>query len=120
MGSIKRRLRKQKLLEQYETPVNTAWKKPWNVHCEPAFGKPEHLVRYLGQYTCRAAISNHRILNIGDNGLTFIHKDYRYNAKMKSITLTGVEFLHRFCLNILPVRFIKIRYFGIYCSRLRA
>jgi len=120
MGSIKRRLRKQKLLEEYETPLNTAWKKPWNVHCEPAFGKPEHLVRYLGQYTYRVAISNHRILNIGDNGVTFIHKDYRDNAKKKSITLTGVEFLHRFCLHILPVRFIKIRYFGIYSSRFRA
>lgn len=120
MNSIKRRLRKQGLLEKYKTLINTAWKKPWNVHCEPAFGKPEHLVQYLSQYTRRVAISNHRILNIDDNGVTFIHKDYRDNAKQKPITLTGVEFLHRFCMHILPIRFVRIRYFGIYSSRFRA
>lgn len=120
MNSIKCRLIKQKLWEEYKTPANTAWKKPWNVHCEPAYGKPEHIVRYLGRYTCRVAISNHRILNIDDYGVRFIHKDYRDNAKQKPITLTGVEFLHRFCLHILPVRFVKIRYFGIYSSRFRA
>jgi len=77
-------------------------------------------VRYLGNYIYRVAISNHPILNIGDNGVMFIHKDYRDNAKQKPITLTGVEFLHRCCLHILPARFVKIRYFGIYSSRFRA
>ncbi len=120
MDSIKRKLQKHGLWEQHKTQMNKAWDKPWNVHCEPAFGKPEHVVRYLGQYTHRVAISNHRILKIDDNGVKFIHKDYRDNANQKPISLPGEEFLRRFCQHILPVRFVKIRYFGIYSSRFRA
>lgn len=120
MDSIKRWLRKKALWDQHQTLMNTAWGKPWNVHCEPAFGKPEQVVRYLGQYTHRVAISNHRIINIDDNGVKFVHKDYRDNAKQKPVTLNGEEFLRRFCQHILPARFVKIRYYGLYSSRFRA
>ena len=66
------------------------------------------------------AISNQRILNVSDLGVTFIHKDYRDNALVKPITLPGVEFLKRYCQHFLPRRFVKIRYYGIYSSRFRA
>ena len=72
------------------------------------------MIRYLGQYTHRVAISNDRILGMSENHVTFIAKDYRDRAQNKPVTLTGVEFLHRFCLHILPKRFVKIRRFGIY------
>jgi hypothetical protein len=74
----------------------------------------EHVVKYLGQYTHRVAITNQRILNIADGKVTFIAKDYRDRAVKKPVTLDGVEFLRRFTMHILPRRFVKIRRFGIY------
>jgi hypothetical protein len=82
--------------------------------------RPEHVVKYLGQYTHRVAITNHRLLKIDSESVTFVHKDYNDDAKQKPITLSGVEFLRRFCLHILPMRFVKIRSYGIYSSRYRA
>ena len=120
MESIKRNLKKQFILMKHQALINVAWNKPWVVHCEPSLGKPEHVVKYLGQYTHRVAITNQRIINIDDNGVTFMHKDYIDNAKQKPVTLAGVEFLRRFCLHILPRRFVKIRRYGIYSSRARA
>jgi hypothetical protein len=120
MESIKRNLKKQSLLMQYQALINAAWKKPWVVHCEPSLGKPEHVVKYLGQYTHRVAITNQRIIGIDNYGVTFMHKDYADGAKQKPVTLSGVEFLRRFCLHILPRRFVKIRRYGIYSSRARA
>ena len=120
LDGIKRKLKKQSLWQTYQTAMNAAWNKKWVVFCEPSFGKPEHVVGYLGNYTHRVAISNHRILNVNDDSVTFMHKDYAHGAKQKPITLTGVEFLRRFCQHILPRRFVKIRYYGIYSSRFRA
>ena len=120
MESIKRWLTKKGLWEKHKTQANAAWNRDWNVHCEPSLGNPEHVVRYLGQYTHRVAIANHRILKVDDAGVTFLHKDYRDNAQQKPAHLTGVEFLRRFCQHFLPLRFVKIRYYGIYSSRFRA
>jgi len=78
------------------------------------------VVRYLGQYTHRVAITNQRIIDINDETVTFMHKDYRDGAKQKPVTLEGTEFLRRFCQHILPHRFVKIRRYGIYSSRARA
>jgi hypothetical protein len=82
--------------------------------------KAEHVVRYLGQYTHRVAITNQRIIGVDQTTVTFMHKDYSDQAKQKPIKLNGVEFLRRFCQHILPHRFVKIRRYGIYSSRARA
>ena len=120
MESIKRNLKRQSLLKQYQSLIDVAWKKPWSVHCEPLLAKADHVVKYLGQYTHRVAITNQRIITIDDHGVTFMHKDYTDKAKQKPIWLDGVEFLRRFCQHILPHRFVKIRRYGIYSSRARA
>jgi hypothetical protein len=120
MLGIKRQLDKQSLLEQYKPLLKEVWDKPWVVYCEPSFGKPEHVIKYLGQYTHRVAITNQRIIGIDQKNVTFLHKDYAHGAKQKSVTLDGVEFLRRFCQHILPHRFVKIRRYGIYSSRARA
>ena len=74
----------------------------------------EHVVKYLGQYTHRVAITNQRILKIENGNVTFIAKDYRDRAIKKPVTLDGIEFLRRFTMHILPKRFVKIRRYGIY------
>jgi hypothetical protein len=120
MQGIKNHLRYHHILPQYQATIDKAWGKPWVVFCEPSFGSPRHIVGYLGQYTHRVAISNQRILDVDDAGVTFLHKDYRDKARQKPIKLPGVEFLRRFCMHFLPLRFVKIRYYGIYGSRFKA
>jgi predicted Zn-ribbon and HTH transcriptional regulator len=114
LDRLKRALRKKKEMDLFNDPVQQAYQTKWVVHCEPSLASAEHVVRYLGQYTHRVAITNQRILNIADGKVTFIAKDYRDRAVKKPITLDGVEFLRRFTLHILPQRFVKIRRFGIY------
>jgi len=114
LDSLKRALQKHNKRSEFDSCIQSAYKKPWVVHCEPSMAKAEHVIRYLGQYTHRVAISNDRIIAMSDTHVTFIAKDYRDKAQKKLVSLTGVEFLHRFCLHILPKRFVKIRRYGIY------
>lgn len=120
MKNLKAWLKKQNLLQQYQQLVDAAWGKPWAVFCEPSMAKPVHVVKYLGQYTHRVAITNSRIIDMDDKYVTFMHKDYAHGARTKPMKLTGIEFLRRFCMHILPRRFVKIRRFGIYSSSFRA
>ena len=114
LDSLKRALRKENELTLFYSEVQQAYKTKWVVHCEPSMATAEHVVKYLGQYTHRVAITNQRFLNIADGKVTFIAKDYRDRANKKPVTLDGVEFLRRFTMHILPQRFVKIRRFGIY------
>lgn len=114
MDSLKRKLKKIGCLEQFNAYIQQSWDKKWVVYCEPSMAKAEHVIRYLGQYTHRVAITNQRILNITDTHVTFIAKDYRDKALKKPVTIEGTEFLRRYCMHILPKRFVKIRRYGIY------
>jgi hypothetical protein len=102
---------------KHKADLRQAWKNHWVVFCEPSFGKPEHVIGYLGQYINRIAINNQRILNITRTHVKFMFKDYKDDKKSKTMTLTGEEFLRRFCLHILPKGFVKTRYYGIYHNR---
>lgn len=115
--SIENQLKHRGLLTQYQPLINSVRAKNWVVDCEPSFGSPEHIVKYLAQYTHRVAITNQRLINVDGSGITFMHKDYRDNGRQKPTHLGGVEFLRRFCQHILPHRFVKIRYYGIYANR---
>lgn len=114
LDSLKRALRKQNELSLFNDKVQRAYKTRWVVHCQPSMASAEHVIKYLGQYTHRVAITNQRILNIANGKVTFIAKDYRDGSVKKPVTLGGVEFLRRFSMHILPKRFVKIRRYGIY------
>jgi putative transposase/transposase-like zinc-binding protein len=114
---LKNQLHEKGQLIKYQPVIDQAWSKEWNVHSEPSFSDAEHVIKYLGQYTHRVAISNHRILRIDNDSVRFVFKDSNDNRKDKPITFTGVEFLRRFCMHILPKGFVKIRYYGIMSSR---
>lgn len=120
MDTIKRKLVKESILRQHQALIDSAWEKDWVVEVRPSFGKPEHVVKYLGQYTHRVAITNQRLLKVDEHGVTFMHKNYRKDGKLEPTHLSGVEFLRRFCQHILPLRFVKIRHYGIYSSRFKA
>ncbi len=119
LGKIKRHLSEPGQLSEYQSLLDQLWRKPWVVDCEPPFGSPEHIVKYLGQYTHRVAISNQRIQHIDKDGVDFHMKDYADHGKRKLTHLSGVEFVHRFSLHILPRHFVRIRYFGIVSSKIK-
>ena len=114
LDSLKRKLNKMNMPVAFEKQINKAYTKRWVVHSEASMAKAEHVIRYLGQYIHRVAITNQRILNISHTHVTFIAKDYRDKAQKKPVTMEGVEFLKRFCLHIMPERFVRIRRYGIY------
>ena len=92
------------------------FKTDWVVYAKQAFGGPKQVVEYLGRYTHKIAISNHRILNVSDRDVTFSFKDYRQQGIRKVMTLDSVEFVRRFSLHILPKGFVRIRHYGILSS----
>lgn len=94
----------------------TLYDKSWIVYGKRPFGGPKQVIEYLGRYTHKVAISNHRIVSIENDKVGFRYKDYADNSKQKTMTLEATEFLRRFCLHILPPGFRKIRYYGFMAN----
>jgi Putative transposase/Transposase zinc-binding domain len=90
----------------------------WNVYAKPPFGGPSQVLRYLARYTHRVAISNHRLVAMHDDRVTFRWKDYS-RGKKRTMTLGAAEFLRRFLLHLLPAGFVRIRHFGFLANRCR-
>jgi hypothetical protein len=88
----------------------------WVVYCKRPFLGPSQVVEYLGRYTHKIAISNHRIKNLDKGGITFSVKDYRHGGRKSLLKLTDAEFIRRFALHILPRGFVRIRHYGILSS----
>jgi hypothetical protein len=91
----------------------------WVVYAKPPFGGPEHVLQYLARYTHRVAISNHRLLAVDEDSVTFRWKDYAHHNKQRIMALTPEEFLRRFLQHVLPRGFPRIRYFGWFANRKR-
>ena len=92
----------------------------WVVYCKPPFGGPEHALRYLGAYTHRVAISNHRLVSLAHGQVMFRWRDSAHQNKKRLMTLSVEEFLRRFLLHLLPRGFVRIRNFGFLANRQRA
>jgi hypothetical protein len=95
------------------------FREEWVVYAKAPFGGPEHVLQYLARYTHRVAISNHRLLSVDDNHVTFRWKDYAHHSKSRAMTLTLEEFLRRFLQHVLPKGLPRIRYFGWLANRRR-
>ncbi len=109
------------LKEDSKQLINLLYTKDWNVYAKAPFGGPQAVIEYLGRYTHKVAISNHRIESINDGAgtVTFGYKDYADEGKQKPMTLTIPEFIRRFEQHILPERFTKIRTYGYLSNRNR-
>ena len=88
------------------------YEKNWVVYTKEPFKDSYHVIKYLGRYTHRIAISNQRIVSCDDGKVTFTYKDYKDNEKIKEITIDAIEFIRRFMLHVLPKGFMKIRHYG--------
>jgi hypothetical protein len=103
----------------FEHLIDKLKNKKWYVHAEPPFGGPEHVLRYLGRYTHRMAISNHRITAFDGERVSFRWRDYAHGGKQRVMTLDAVNFLCRFFLHVLPKGFVRIRRYGLLSNRFR-
>ena len=97
--------------------LNTCYEKDWIPHCKKTFNGAQSVINYLGKYTHRIAISNHRIIRMDENTVTYYVKDYREKGKWKEFTISGVEFIRRFLMHVPPKRFVRIRHYGLLCTR---
>jgi Putative transposase len=100
--------------------LRTLFRSDWVVYSKRPFGGAEHALRYLGCYTHRVAISNHRLIALAGGQVTFRWRDSAHKNKKRSMGLTVEEFLRRFLLHVLPRGFVRIRHFGFFAHRRRA
>lgn len=97
--------------------LDICYNKEWIPHCKKTFNGAQSVINYLGKYTHRIAISNHRIIRMDEDTVTFYVKDYREEGRWKELTLTGIEFIRRFLMHVPPKRFVRIRHYGLLCTR---
>jgi hypothetical protein len=100
--------------------LRTLFRQNWIVYAKPAFGGPEQVIRYLGRYTHRVAISNHRLISFDGSNVTFRWRDYARGNKNRTMTVSAEEFMRRFLLHVLPKGFVRIRHFGVLANYCRA
>lgn len=100
--------------------IDALYKRDWVVYAKRPFSGPESVIEYLGRYTHKIAISNHRIKQFENDKVTFFYKDYRHGSVKKEMTLEGAEFIRRFSMHILPKGFVRIRHYGILSSTSKA
>ncbi|NIM35278.1 MAG: hypothetical protein GTN67_07765 [Hydrotalea flava] len=96
-----------------KTLINHLFAKNWVVYAKRPFGAPKQVIEYLGRYTHKIAISNHRLQQVDQTNTTFHYKDYKGHGSIKQMTLSNPEFIRRFAMHILPLRFVRIRHYGI-------
>lgn len=96
--------------------IDSLFRKNWVVYAKRPFGGPKQVIEYLGRYTHKVAISNHRIQQVDLKEVGFSYKDYRDGGKNKTMILSNEEFTRRFSQHILPKRFVRIRHYGILSS----
>ena len=117
MNLDKRRSRRQSSFDS--ALIRRLHRHDWVVYAKPAFGGPLQVLRYLGRYTHRVAISNHRLLAFEQERVTFRWKDNAHGGKPSQMTLAATELLRRFFLHVLPKGFVRIRHFGFLANRFR-
>ena len=100
--------------------LRQTFRKKWVVYAKRPFGGPEQVLRYLGCYTHRVAISNHRLVSFADDQVTFRWRDSAHHNRQRLMTLHVHEFLRRFLLHVLPPGFVRIRHFGFLSTRKRS
>jgi hypothetical protein len=94
--------------------------KDWVVYAKPPFGGAAQVLNYLARYTHRVAISNHRLVALENQRVSFRWRDYAHGGKNRVMTIPTEEFLRRYLLHVLPKGLVRIRHFGLFANRRRA
>jgi predicted DNA-binding transcriptional regulator len=125
LQAVKQRLTSGAICPSADTDMgamlNDLYRKNWVVYAKAPFAGPHTVIEYLGRYTHKVAISNHRLEQVHeDDSVSFTYKDYREAGKQKKMRLSRKEFIRRFSQHILPRRFTKIRSYGYLANRNRS
>jgi putative transposase/transposase-like zinc-binding protein len=121
-----KRLRLDGLLQHLAEPkgfasfVRKLHRHKWVVYAKAPFGGPQQVLRYLGRYTHRVAISNHRLLAFDGDSVTFRWRDYAHGNVQRVMTIASEEFIRRFLMHVLPKSFVRIRHFGFMANHQRS
>mgnify|MGYP000003777935 FL=1 len=97
--------------------LDECYKKDWVAYCKETFNGAQSVINYLGKYTQRIAISNHRIKSMTEASVTYAVKDYKNKGQWKEKTVPGEEFIRRFLMHVPPKRFVRIRHYGLLSCR---
>ena len=103
--------------KHFQKLIDQAYAKEWVVYVKKPFSGPKQVLQYLGKYTHRVAISNHRIIDVKDDRVIFKWKDYKDGNTMKTMSVSVEEFMRRFLLHVIPKRFVRIRFYGLLSNR---
>lgn len=102
---------------EFKSLLDVLYKKSWVVYTKEAFNGAKSVIKYLGRYTHRIAISNRRIVSMTDETVTYLVKDYKNGGKYIQHTIEGTEFLRMFLMHVLPKGFVRIRHYGLISCR---
>ena len=105
--------------KNFASLVGSLYKKTWVVNIQKPFAHPEKVLEYLSRYVFRIAISDRRIVKVEDGMVYFSVKDYKLNGVFRKMKLKINEFIRRFLLHVLPEKFLKVRYYGIFTNTCR-
>lgn len=103
----------------YHSLMDRLYAQDWVVYVKPPFAGPKAVLKYLGSYTHRIAISNRRIFSVEAGNVSFTWKDYTQNNARKVMTIPIQEFIRRFMLHVVPKGFVRIRHYGFLGNRTR-
>jgi len=101
----------------FKALLDECYHKNWYVYTKKTFSGPEAVIKYLGKYTHRIAITNSRIVAMDDKTVTIAVRDRKAHNKQKMVTMDGCEFVRRYLMHVLPKGFVKIRYYGLIACR---
>ena len=104
----------------YKKWKNALFEKDWVIYAKRPFGGPKQVIEYLGRYTHKIAISNHRLQSVDNEMVTFEYKEYKTGGDKKTMRLTATEFIRRFAQHILPRGFRRIRHYGFLSNASKA
>jgi hypothetical protein len=102
--------------DRFDALLTVAVRTEWVAHVKRPFGGAEIVLKYLARYTHKAAISNHRLIDLTDGQVTFRWKDYAHGGRPSTMTLDAVEFVRRFLMHVLPRGFVRIRHYGLLAN----
>ncbi|MDO4650171.1 MAG: IS91 family transposase [Eubacteriales bacterium] len=106
-----------KNLYAFKELLDICYETEWISYIKKAFNGAQSVIKYLGRYTHRIAISNRRILSMTYKTVTYSVKDYKNQGQWKTLTIPGEEFIRRFLMHVLPKGFVRIRHYGLLCCR---
>lgn len=106
--------------DAFQSFLDSLYAKDWVVFSKAVFKCADHVIKYLGRYTHRVAISDFRIKTVTPTHVSFSYHDNNDGGTQKLMTLTTDEFMRRFLLHVLPHKFVKIRHYGFLTNRFRS